>query len=85
MREKYESLALADLKEIAKTRGMKGVSTMKKAELIEAMLLQDEKDKSEGKDVEPKPVLNKPGTPRTESPEKDFPQELDSGICAHGI
>ena len=85
MREKYESLALADLKEIAKTRGMKGVSTMKKAELIEAMLLQDEKDKSEGKDVEPKPVLNKPGTPRTDSPEKDFPQELDSGICAHGI
>ena len=30
MREKYESLALADLKEIAKARGIKGVSTMKK-------------------------------------------------------
>lgn len=85
MREKYESLALADLKEIAKTRGMKGVSTMKKAELIEAMLKQDEKDKSEGKDVEPKPVLTKSGTPKPETPEKEFPQELDSGIAAHGI
>ena len=46
MREKYESLALADLKGIAKARGMKGVSTMKKAQLVEAMLMQDEKDKA---------------------------------------
>ncbi|NBJ93127.1 transcription termination factor Rho [Parablautia muri] len=45
MREKYESLALADLKAIAKARGLKGTSTMKKAELIELMLAEDEKDK----------------------------------------
>lgn len=50
MREKYESLALADLKEIAKARGIKGTSTMKKAELVEAMLLEDEKDKKVQKD-----------------------------------
>ena len=50
MRKKYESLALADLKEIAKARGMKGTSTMKKAEVIEAMLLEDEKEKK-GADV----------------------------------
>lgn len=46
MREKYESLALTNLKEIAKARGIKGTSTMKKADLVEAMLLQDEKDKA---------------------------------------
>ena len=57
MREKYESLALADLKEIAKGRGMKRISGLKKAELIELMLNEDEKDKAEGRDVEPKPVL----------------------------
>lgn len=57
MREKYESLALSDLKEIAKARGMKRISSLKKAELIELMLNEDEKDKAEGKDVEPKPVL----------------------------
>ena len=34
MREKYESLSLMDLKEIAKARGLKGISTMKKAEII---------------------------------------------------
>lgn len=41
MREKYESLALNDLKEIAKSRGIKGTSTMKKAQLVEAMLAKD--------------------------------------------
>lgn len=46
MREKYESLALVQLKELAKIRGIKGVSTMKKAEVVEAMLAEDEKDKA---------------------------------------
>lgn len=45
MREKYESLAVNDLREIAKVRGIKGTSTMKKAELVEAMLEEDEKSK----------------------------------------
>ncbi len=45
MREKYESLPLATLRDLAKAREMVGISTMKKAELIEAMLEQDEKDK----------------------------------------
>ena len=30
MREKYESLPLATLKDLAKARGLKGISTMKK-------------------------------------------------------
>ena len=45
MREKYESLALAQLKELAKVRGLKGTSTMKKAEIVEAMLAEDERQK----------------------------------------
>ena len=48
MREKYESLALVDLKAVAKARGLRGISTMKKDELVEAMLAADEKDKAEG-------------------------------------
>ena len=47
MREKYESLGLADLKAIAKARGLKGTSTMKKADLVELMLAEDEKDKAD--------------------------------------
>ena len=46
MREKYESLALTDLREIAKARGIKGTSAMKKADIVEAMLAEDEKDKT---------------------------------------
>ena len=44
MREKYESLSLTVLKELAKARGMRGISAMKKGDLIAAMLEQDEKD-----------------------------------------
>lgn len=45
MREKYESLPLATLRDLAKAREMEGISTLKKAELVDAMLAQDEKDK----------------------------------------
>ena len=44
MREKYESLSLAVLKELAKSRGLKGISTLKKAALVERMLQEDEKE-----------------------------------------
>ena len=47
MREKYESLSLTILKDIAKNRGMKGVSALKKNELIERMLELDEKTRQE--------------------------------------
>ena len=40
-REKYESLPLATLKELAKARKMKGVSGLKKSDLIDAMLALD--------------------------------------------
>mgnify|MGYP000225910043 CR=1 FL=1 len=43
MREKYESLSLATLKELAKARGLKGISTLRKPALIERMLQEDEK------------------------------------------
>ena len=44
-RERYESLPLATLKELAKARNMKGVSTLKKSALIDEMLKLDETEK----------------------------------------
>lgn len=52
MREKYESLALTDLKELAKARGIKGTSTMKKAAVVDAMLAADERDKAQAEKTE---------------------------------
>ena len=68
MREKYESLALVDLKAVAKARGLRGISTMKKDELVEAMLAADEKDKAEGKGVQqPKGVVTPKAVERKET------------------
>ena len=41
-REQYESLPLSELRQIAKTRSLKGTSTLKKDELIQRMLEEDE-------------------------------------------
>lgn len=46
MREKYESLSIVVLRDLAKARGLKGLSTMKKAEIVEAMLEADQLDKA---------------------------------------
>ncbi len=64
MREKYESLALVDLRAIAKARGLKGTSSMKKEDIIELMLAEDEKDKAAGKSVEPKSLATAPAPRR---------------------
>ena len=44
MREKYETLALKDLKALAKIRGIKGYSTMSKEEIVDAMVAKDEEE-----------------------------------------
>lgn len=82
MREKYESLPLAELREIAKARGLKGLSGLKKADIVEMMLVEDEKDKKAGKTVEPKSIAPKTAENREE---EKFPSELDSGVAANGI
>lgn len=52
MRARYESLAVHDLKEIAKARGIKGISAMKKADIIEEMLSLDAMDEKERQEKE---------------------------------
>ena len=42
-REKYETLPLTELKALAKYRGLKGCSTLRKSELIDRMLQEDAK------------------------------------------
>ena len=74
MREKYESLPLAELKAVAKARGMKGISAMKKDEVIEMMLQEDERERKEKEAKEAK-----------ESGVSPEIAQLDSGVTVTGI
>ena len=76
IREKYESLAVHDLKEIAKARGIKGLSTMKKAEVIDAMLRLDAQENAEIKTERSVPE-SRPAE-RKDAPEKDAAERKDA-------
>ena len=52
MREKYESLPLSELRQVAKARGLKGISTLRKDELVNRMVQEDEKEKNDQADKE---------------------------------
>ena len=81
-REKYESLPLATLKDLAKARKMRGISTMKKSDLVDAMLAQDEKEKQEVAQAEAKEEVKESFKEKKE--ETDV-EQLDSGKVANGI
>ena len=85
MREKYESLSLGALKEVAKARGLKGISTLKKSELVERMVEEDQKEKSaENRSVESKITESKNEEAKgSKAPMEQ--SELDSGITVNGI
>lgn len=86
MREKYESLPLATLKELAKTRGLKGISTMKKAEVIELMLKEDENEKKKEKKSSQETVKEmSANTGDKELKELHDIDKLDSGVAVCGI
>ena len=51
-REQYESLPLAELKEIAKARGMKRTSAMKKGDLVDLMLEKDKEAEMQKENAE---------------------------------
>ncbi len=70
-REQYESLPLLELKELAKARGMKGMSGLKKDDLVQEMLKKDAEDRAAKQAQEAKQA-------------QDLSQ-LDSGQVANGI
>ena len=47
MKEKYESLSAVELKAIAKARGLKNLSGLKKSEVVARMLEADEKEREQ--------------------------------------
>lgn len=86
MREKYETLPLPTLKDLAKTRGIKGISTMKKAEVIEAMLKEDEKESAKEKEQkrDAKETVKEMSANTGDREPHDI-DRLDSGTVVQGI
>lgn len=95
-REKYESFSRATLLELAKARGMKGVSLFKKSELIDAMLVKDDEDEKKAAQTEAKENLKEEIRAKAAQQEeiKDDSKEkkeltdieqLDSGNSVTGI
>ena len=95
MTEKYETLSLAVLKDVAKARGLKGTSTLKKSELIDRLLEEDRKtqnteetetEKTESvREVRREHEHTQRDEGRTEKSAVLELADLDSGITAHGI
>ncbi len=95
MREKLETLPLAQLKELAKSRGLKGISTMKKGELIDLLVEEAEKMEQENAAKGNAPQNEESRSAAKESSEEQkqddsdkISQEkeaLDSGETADGI
>ena len=72
-REKYESLPLSTLKALAKSRNMKGISTLRKEALIERMLEEDQKENQ--KNMEEPAVLKEEKKTETVQDQNQKPQE----------
>ena len=100
MKEKYESLSASVLRELAKARGIKGISALRKEQLVERMLEADRKEKmkdspseeeqaaqkgnSEPADERPGASHEREGEKSTEDARYDH-RQLDSGQVAEGI
>lgn len=95
-REKYESLSLAALKDIAKAREIKGVSTMKKSDIIDAMMELDKNDPKASESTGESASANKPAAAEKKTEEtvkeaekdneiSEDKKQLDSGVEVTGI
>ena len=69
IRERYESLSLVSLRELAKARGLKGISTLRKPALIERMLEEDAREEQE-KSAEVQEEATKPAEEPVREEEK---------------
>ena len=99
MREKYESLSAVVLRDLAKARGLKNISGMKKSDLVDLMVAEDERQSKEEntKQREQTPQREQAQQRPAREPRegRENPKEsgavdetisnLDSGIMANGI
>lgn len=93
MREKLQTLPLAELKELAKSQGLKGISTLRKAEIIEFLcrenkaaeqpeaVLQPDSGSSEGREAQ---SSREPQSSKENGEPRDSEKSRDSGKLRDG-
>ena len=86
MREKYESLSVTVLREVAKARGLRHLSGLKKKELVELMLREDEKAASENQEdnTEEKQIQTTEDGKEKQIPESEDGKEKQTQITEVG-
>lgn len=91
MKENYEKMSLADLRNEAKEKGLKNITMLRKSELIERLLMggessQEKEEKEEKEEKKEGQILQRPQ--ENSHPNKQIKEnvaQLDSGIMANGI
>lgn len=100
MREKFESLPLTVLRDLAKSIGVKGVSAMKKEQLVDLLVAKEaeqmktgtteaskvkQAEKTEAKEADSNTAVEDADKNRNDDKAEGNMAELDSGIMASGI
>ncbi len=71
MREKYESLSAVVLRDLAKARGLKNISGMKKSDLVDLMVAEDERQSKEENTKQREQTSQREQTPQREQAQRD--------------
>ena len=71
MREKYESLSAVVLRDLAKARGLKNISGMKKSDLVDLMVAEDERQSKEENTKQREQTSQREQTPQREQTQRE--------------
>ena len=71
MREKYESLSAVVLRDLTKARGLKNISGMKKSDLVDLMVAEDERQSKEENTKQREQTSQREQTPQREQAQRE--------------
>ena len=71
MREKYESLSAVVLRDLAKAKGLKNISGMKKSDLVDLMVAEDERQSKEENTKQREQTSQREQTPQREQAQRE--------------
>ena len=71
MKERYESLPIVELRAVAKARGMRGISALRKEDLIIRMLEEDKKEANQEEQEKTETAAARNGTDQLQEEKKE--------------